>query len=76
MIFSGGCDGLIAISSPTTGMTVRVITDHKGAPITCFDVAYASVSELIINSFIEELCYSCATSLMVNKSLLASCFMH
>lgn len=34
MIISGGSDGLIAVSSPTTGMTVRVISDHKGAPIT------------------------------------------
>ncbi|KAJ8318923.1 hypothetical protein KUTeg_004014 [Tegillarca granosa] len=38
MIISGGSDGLIAISSPTTGMTVRVINDHKGAPITNLDV--------------------------------------
>ncbi|XP_069124737.1 WD repeat-containing protein 90-like isoform X4 [Argopecten irradians] len=38
MIISGGSDGLIAVSSPTTGMTVRVINDHKGAPITNIDV--------------------------------------
>ncbi|XP_053384270.1 WD repeat-containing protein 90-like isoform X2 [Mercenaria mercenaria] len=38
MIISGGSDGLIAVSSPTTGMTVRVISDHKGAPITNIDV--------------------------------------
>ncbi|XP_071943850.1 WD repeat-containing protein 90-like [Antedon mediterranea] len=34
VILSGGQDGLIAVSSPATGMTVRVINDHKGAPIT------------------------------------------
>ncbi|XP_052262541.1 WD repeat-containing protein 90-like isoform X2 [Dreissena polymorpha] len=38
MILSGGCDGLIAVSSPATGVTVRVISDHKGAPITNIDV--------------------------------------
>ncbi|NXT90500.1 WDR90 protein, partial [Anhinga rufa] len=34
MILSGGKDGLVAISSPRTGMTIRVLTDHKGSPIT------------------------------------------
>ncbi|XP_070579992.1 WD repeat-containing protein 90-like isoform X2 [Ptychodera flava] len=34
VILSGSSDGLIAVSSPTTGMTIRVISDHKGAPIT------------------------------------------
>ena len=43
MIISGGSDGLIAVSSPTTGMTVRVINDHKGAPITNIDVTDAGV---------------------------------
>lgn len=38
MILSGGSDGLIAVSSPNTGMTVRVITDHRGAPITNINV--------------------------------------
>lgn len=44
MIISGGSDGLIAVSSPTTGMTVRVISDHKGAPITNIDVTTRQVS--------------------------------
>lgn len=44
MILSGGRDGLIAISSRTTGMTVRVITDQQGAPITSIDVQYVQVS--------------------------------
>ena len=43
MILSGGSDGLVAISSPTTGMTVRMISDHKGAPISCIDVAFTQV---------------------------------
>ncbi|RUS75529.1 hypothetical protein EGW08_016719, partial [Elysia chlorotica] len=37
MIVSGGSDGLIAVSSPTTGMTVRVINDHKGVAISSID---------------------------------------
>ena len=43
MILSGGSDGLVAVSSPTTGMTVRVLNDHKGAPITCIDVTSLQV---------------------------------
>lgn len=34
MILSGGKDGTVAISSPRTGMTIHVLADHKGAPIT------------------------------------------
>uniref|UniRef100_A0A8C4VBJ2 WD repeat-containing protein 90 n=1 Tax=Falco tinnunculus TaxID=100819 RepID=A0A8C4VBJ2_FALTI len=34
MILSGGKDGLVAVSSLRTGMTIRVLTDHKGSPIT------------------------------------------
>uniref|UniRef100_A0A8C6J029 WD repeat domain 90 n=1 Tax=Melopsittacus undulatus TaxID=13146 RepID=A0A8C6J029_MELUD len=34
MILSGGKDGLVAISSPRTGMTIRILADHKGSPIT------------------------------------------
>ena len=44
MIVSGGSDGLIALSSPTTGMTVRVLNDHGGAPITCINVAHLQVN--------------------------------
>ncbi|KAK2180206.1 hypothetical protein NP493_453g01010 [Ridgeia piscesae] len=46
MILSGSSDGLIAIGSATTGMTVRVINDHKGAPITCIDVSKLSPDNL------------------------------
>uniref|UniRef100_A0A8C3KEF7 WD repeat-containing protein 90 n=1 Tax=Calidris pygmaea TaxID=425635 RepID=A0A8C3KEF7_9CHAR len=34
MILSGGKDGLVAVSSPHTGMTIHVLTEHKGSPIT------------------------------------------
>lgn len=34
VLLSGGRDGLITVSSPITGVTVRTISDHKGAPIT------------------------------------------
>ena len=44
MILSGGSEGLVAISSPTTGMTVRVINEHKGAPIRSIDCAPYQVS--------------------------------
>ena len=43
MILSGAADGLVAISSPTTGITVRVVSDHKGAPISCLDVTFLQV---------------------------------
>jgi len=39
VIISGAEDGLIAISSPTTGMTVRTLTDHKNAPISDIHVS-------------------------------------
>ena len=45
MILSGGADGLIAVSSPTTGITIRVISDHQGAPINCIDVTLLQVSK-------------------------------
>ena len=34
MIISGCADGMVAISNPATGLVVRVISDHQGAPIT------------------------------------------
>ncbi|NWX47799.1 WDR90 protein, partial [Steatornis caripensis] len=34
MILSGDTDGLVAVSSPRTGMTIRVLADHRGSPIT------------------------------------------
>uniref|UniRef100_A0A8C3YNW0 WDR90 4th beta-propeller domain-containing protein n=1 Tax=Catagonus wagneri TaxID=51154 RepID=A0A8C3YNW0_9CETA len=32
-ILSGDKDGLVAVSRPRTGVTVRVLSDHRGAPI-------------------------------------------
>ncbi|XP_016889554.1 WD repeat-containing protein 90 isoform X2 [Cynoglossus semilaevis] len=34
VILSGAKNGLVAVSSPVNGMTIRVIKDHKGAQIT------------------------------------------
>ncbi|KAL0156259.1 hypothetical protein M9458_047505, partial [Cirrhinus mrigala] len=34
VLLSGGRDGLVTVSSPVTGVTVRTICDHKGAAIT------------------------------------------
>ena len=34
VILSGCSNGVVAISNPSTGLVVRVITDHQGAPIT------------------------------------------
>ncbi|XP_063748546.1 WD repeat-containing protein 90 [Eleginops maclovinus] len=34
VILSAGKNGLVAVSSPINGATIRVIRDHKGAPIT------------------------------------------
>ncbi|KAF7239262.1 WD repeat-containing protein 90 [Varanus komodoensis] len=34
IILSGGKDGLMAVSSPRTGMTVRVLADHRSSPIS------------------------------------------
>ncbi|NXA50694.1 WDR90 protein, partial [Nothocercus julius] len=34
IVLSGGKDGLVAVSNPRTGMTVRILSDHKGSPIT------------------------------------------
>ena len=43
VFMSGGADGVVAISSPATGLTVRLIQDHKGAPITDMDIASEKV---------------------------------
>ena len=48
VIISGAEDGLIAISSPTTGMTVRMLSDHKGAPITDIHASFHKVSFSIV----------------------------
>ena len=34
MVISGCADGVVAVSNPKSGLVVRVISDHEGAPIT------------------------------------------
>ncbi|KAK6302093.1 hypothetical protein J4Q44_G00281460 [Coregonus suidteri] len=34
VMFSAELDGLLAVSSPVTGLTIRIISDHRVAPIT------------------------------------------
>ena len=43
VIISGAEDGLLAISSPSTGLTVRLLNDHKGASIACLHVSSVKV---------------------------------
>ena len=50
MVISGAKDGLLAISSPSTGLTVRVLNDHKGAPITCLHVSSVKVRPTVFSS--------------------------
>lgn len=47
MILSGASDGLIAVSSRTTGMTVRVVNDQQGEPVTGIDVQPSPVCSLL-----------------------------
>ncbi|XP_053327870.1 WD repeat-containing protein 90 [Spea bombifrons] len=46
VLLSGGKDGLIAINSPRTGMTIRVLSDHKGSPITSVECSRRKADEL------------------------------
>ncbi|KAM4697701.1 WD repeat-containing protein 90 [Rhinophrynus dorsalis] len=46
VLLSGGKDGLMAISSPRTGMTIRVLSDHKGSPITAIQCTSRKPEEL------------------------------
>ncbi|KAK3551522.1 hypothetical protein QTP70_017350, partial [Hemibagrus guttatus] len=34
VLLSGGQDGVIVVSSPSTGASLRIINDHKGAPVS------------------------------------------
>ncbi|XP_078415215.1 WD repeat-containing protein 90 [Cetorhinus maximus] len=45
VVISGGKDGLMAVSSPRTGITIRVISDHKGSPITTIECARKKYDE-------------------------------
>lgn len=46
VILSAGKNGLVAVSSPVNGATIRVIRDHKGAPITTIQCVNEQVSAL------------------------------
>lgn len=39
VLLSGCKDGLIAVSNVSSGLVVRVIQDHRGAPITDLSIA-------------------------------------
>ncbi|MGH0128105.1 UNVERIFIED_CONTAM: hypothetical protein FKN15_033205 [Acipenser sinensis] len=45
VVLSGGKDGLMAVSSPRTGMTIRIISDHKGASISCIQCTKKQYNE-------------------------------
>ncbi|XP_073504675.1 WD repeat-containing protein 90 isoform X2 [Phyllobates terribilis] len=46
VLVSGGKDGLMAVSSPRTGMTIRVLSDHKGSPISTVQISPRKPEEL------------------------------
>ncbi|XP_056392449.1 WD repeat-containing protein 90 isoform X2 [Hyla sarda] len=46
VLLSGGKDGLMAVSSPRTGMTIRILSDHKGAPISTIQFSPRKPEEL------------------------------
>lgn len=41
VVLSANSGGLVVVSSASTGMTVRVIADHKGSPVCGLDMALA-----------------------------------
>uniref|UniRef100_A0A8B9LBR8 WD repeat domain 90 n=1 Tax=Astyanax mexicanus TaxID=7994 RepID=A0A8B9LBR8_ASTMX len=45
VLLSGGKDGVVTVSSPFTGVTSRIINDHKGAPITTIQCIYKQYRE-------------------------------
>ncbi|XP_059835285.1 WD repeat-containing protein 90 isoform X3 [Hypanus sabinus] len=45
VIISGGENGLMAVSSPHTGITIRIISDHKGSPITTIECTQKKYDE-------------------------------
>ncbi|KAJ8037449.1 WD repeat-containing protein 90 [Holothuria leucospilota] len=47
VLISGSSDGIVAVSSPTTGITMRVISEHRGAPITDLHVSSKQETENI-----------------------------
>ena len=47
VVISGCADGVVAISNPASGLVVRVISDHQGAPIT--DLQYSTNPLMVYN---------------------------
>ncbi|XP_045400730.1 WD repeat-containing protein 90 [Lemur catta] len=45
-VLSGDKDGLVAVSRPCTGMTFRVLSDHRGAPISTIQVTSKEYGDL------------------------------
>uniref|UniRef100_A0A8C5V467 WDR90 4th beta-propeller domain-containing protein n=1 Tax=Microcebus murinus TaxID=30608 RepID=A0A8C5V467_MICMU len=45
-VLSGDKDGLVAVSRPCTGMTFRVLSDHRGAPISTIQVTSKEYADL------------------------------
>ena len=48
VIISGCGEGMVAISNPSSGLVVRMISDHQGAPITDLQ---ASTNSLMVPIF-------------------------
>lgn len=46
IILSGSKDGLIAVSSLRTGMTIRILTDHRSSPISVINCTRKQYAEL------------------------------
>ncbi|XP_075686881.1 WD repeat-containing protein 90 isoform X2 [Rhinoderma darwinii] len=46
VLLSGGKDGLMAVSSPRTGMTIRILSDHKGSSISTVQFSRRKPEEL------------------------------
>lgn len=43
VLLSGSAEGLIAVSNVSCGLVVRVVQDHRGAPITDLSVARETI---------------------------------
>ena len=66
VIISAGSDGLLAVSSPSTGLTLRVLNDHKGAAITDLHV---SANKVTLRLFLPLLCgpFHCCFSVQIKQ---------
>jgi len=54
-LLSGAADGLVAVTSVATGLTLRVLRDHKGVRINSISVSLRSVSNKTTLSTCKEL---------------------